>query len=219
MNDAPQSSVSEPEGRPGGRPGGFNDAGRRQQDERRRRRRTRRAAAVSLFLLIALSLAWFFESQATTTVIFVRYAEPAPGENPELAEAGWQRAGELVRVLADVDVVAGVNAIFATRYRPTQDTAEPLARQLGLPVQVVDAGDTEGLVKRILTDHKGEIALVVTNEIALPVLIRKLQGSKRVPPMEAGEHDNLYIVSIPWYGKVKTLRLRYGEPWLPTDGS
>jgi hypothetical protein len=31
-----------------------------------------------------------------------------------------------------------------------------------------------------------------------------------VPPMVDGEYDNIYIVSIPWYGKVKTLRLHYG---------
>ena len=33
--------------------------------------------------------------------------------------------------------------------------------------------------------------------------------------MGENEFDNLYIVSIPWYGKVKTLRLRYGAPYLP----
>jgi hypothetical protein len=55
--------------------------------------------------------------------------------------------------------------------------------------------------------------LVVTHTEPLPVLIRELHGSKKVPPMAADEHDNIYIVSIPWYGKVKTLRLRYGAPY------
>jgi len=189
------------------------DPARRQVDERRRRRRRRRAAAATVFLLVSLGLAWFFESQATTTVIFVRYAEQEAGPNPGITPAGWRRAEELVRVLGDVDVIAGVDAIFATRFRRTQETAEPLARHLDLPVQIVDAEDVDGLVERILLDHKGQIVLVVTNEVAMPQLIRNFKGSKRVPLIAPAEHDNLYIVSIPWYGKVKTLRLRYGEPF------
>lgn len=200
---------------PGQRAGTGPDPGRRRELERRRRRRTRRAAAVSLFLLVALSLAWFFESQATTTVIFVRYAEPGPGPDPGLSAAGQRRAQELVRILADVDVVASVDGIFATRTRRTQETAEPIATRLGLPVQVVDSDEVDALVERILDEFKGRIVLVVTNEVALPQLIRRMKGSKRVPAMAPTEHDNLYIVSIPWYGKVKTLRLRYGEPFSP----
>jgi broad specificity phosphatase PhoE len=188
-------------------------------DERRRRRRLRRQAAVLLFLLLAFGLAWFFESQATTTVIIVRHADRAleEGENSGLSAAGKARAEELVRVLGDVDVVAGVDAIFATQYRYTQETAEPLATFLRLAVQVVDLTDTDGLLQRILTDYKGKVVLVITHTEPLPVLIRKLHGSKKVPPIAAGEYDNIYIVSIPWYGKVKTLRLRYGDPYVAAD--
>jgi broad specificity phosphatase PhoE len=187
-------------------------------DERRRkRRRLRRQAAVLIFLMLAYGLAWFFESQATTTVIFVRYADRAAddGNNPGLSPAGQARAEELSRILSEVDVVAGVDAIFATQYRYTQETADPLARRLRLAVQVVDVTDVKGLLKRILRDYKGKVVLVVTHTEPLPVLIRNLHGSKKVPPVADDEYDNLYIVSIPWYGKVKTLRLRYGVPYAP----
>jgi broad specificity phosphatase PhoE len=186
-------------------------------ERRRRRRRLRRQAAVLIFLMMAFGLAWFFESQATTTVIFARYAERdvAGGDNAGLSPAGVARAGELARVLGDVDVVAGVDAIFATQYRYTQETAEPLARRLRLPVQVVDVNDVAGLLEKILTEYKGKVVLVVTHTEPLPVLIRELHGSKKVPAMAAEEHDDLYIVSIPWYGKVKTLRLKYGTPYAP----
>jgi broad specificity phosphatase PhoE len=187
-------------------------------DERRRkRRRLRRQAAVLVFLMLAFGLAWFFESQATTTVIVVRYADRAAdgGENPGLSPAGQARAEELARVLGQADVVAGVDAIFATQYRDTQETADPLARRLRLPVQVVDVTDLRGLLKRILRDYKGKVVLVVTHTEPLPALIRKLHGSKKVPPMAEAEYDNIYVVSIPWYGKVKTLRLKYGAPYVP----
>jgi hypothetical protein len=40
-------------------------------------------------------------------------------------------------------------------------------------------------------------------------------ASKRVPEIAEDEYDNIYIVSIPWFGKTKTIRLRYGEPYIP----
>ncbi|KAA0206928.1 MAG: hypothetical protein EDM71_08390 [Proteobacteria bacterium] len=187
-------------------------------DQRRsKRRRLRRQAAVLIFLMVAFGLAWFFESQATTTVIFTRYADidRSQGDNPGLSPAGQARAQELARVLGDVDVVAGVDAIFANQYRSTQETAEPLARRLHLQVQVVDVKDISGLLEHILKDWKGKVVLVITHTEPLPVLIQELHGSKKLPPMAADEYDNLYVVSIPWYGKVKTLRLKYGAPYLP----
>jgi hypothetical protein len=68
----------------------------------------------------------------------------------------------------------------------------------------------KALARKILKDYKGDIVLVIAEPAVIPVLIPKFQGSKRVPAMADGEYDNLYIVSIPWYGKVKTLRLHYG---------
>jgi len=183
-------------------------------DNRRKRRRRRRIIASAIFLTLALSLAWVFESQSTTTVVFVRYAEILDqGENPGLNPAGQQRARELARVVGTIDIVGGVDAIFATQYRSTQETAEPLAEIMQIPVQVVDSNNVRGLAQMILKEYKGKIVLVITDEEALPRLIRKFHGSKRLAPITEYEHDNLYLVSIPWYGKVKTLQLKYGVPY------
>ena len=65
--------------------------------DRRRRRRRRRLQVLLIYTAIAIGLAWFFESQATTTIIFVRHAEKSlvPPEDPGLSDAGRQRAAEL----------------------------------------------------------------------------------------------------------------------------
>jgi broad specificity phosphatase PhoE len=184
-------------------------------DNRRKRRRRRRIIASAIFLALALSLAWVFESQSTTTVVFARYAEilDQGEENPGLSPAGQQRSRELARIVGMIDVVSGIDAIFATQYRSTQETAEPLAEEMQIPVQVVDSNNVRGLVQMILKEYKGKIVLVITDEEALPRLIRKFHGSKRLAPITEHEHDNLYLVSIPWYGKVKTLQLKYGVPY------
>lgn len=168
-------------------------------------------------MVLALGLAFFFESQATTTVIFVRHADLAAGigEDPGLSATGAIRAEELSRVLGDVDVVQGLDAILVAANRAARETAGPLARRVNLPVQDVDTADTDGLAKRILRDYKGKIVLVVAEPSIIPALIPEFQGSKKVPPLAEDEYDNLYVVSIPWYGKVKTLRLRYGARYVP----
>lgn len=187
--------------------------------DRRRRRRRLRIQVILIYSAIAVGLAWFFESQATTTVIFVRHAEKAslPADNPGLSEAGKQRAAELARQLVDADVVAGVDAIYSTSYRRTEETVEPVATALDLPINAYDASNTETIIDEIVKKHKGEIILVVGHSNTVPALIGNMGASKKVPEIAEDEYDNIYIVSIPWFGKTKTIRLRYGAPYVPAE--
>ena len=187
------------------------------EDQRRRRRRRRRIQVIIIYTLIAVGLAWFFESQATTTVIFVRHAEKAemPEGDPGLSPAGQRRVVELTRQLKDADVVAGIDVIYSTPYRRTEETARPIADALGLPINSYDAADTEAIMEHILREHKGKIILVVGHSNTVPRLMYDMGASKKVPEIAEDEYDNIYIVSVPWFGKTKTIRLRYGEPYLP----
>lgn len=184
--------------------------------ERRRKRRRRRVQIIVIYTAIAVGLAWFFESQATTTVIFVRHAEKAesPADDPGLSPAGRRRVAELTRQLVDADVVAGVDAVYATPFRRSVETAAPLANRLGVEMESYDPDDNEAVLERILKDHKGKIILVVGHSNTVPTLIADLGASKKVPPIAEAEYDNIYVVSIPWFGKTKTIRLRYGAPYL-----
>ena len=187
--------------------------------DRKRRRRRRRIQVIIIYTAIAIGLAWFFESQATTTMIFVRHAEKAatPADDPGLSPAGERRAAELARQLVDADVIQGVDAIYSTPFKRTKQTAQAVADALDLPVNIYDVADTEPVLESILKKHKGKIILVVAHSNTLPVLIANLGASKRVPPIAEDEYDNIYIISIPWFGKTKTIRLRYGEPYVPDE--
>lgn len=185
----------------------------------RRRRRRRRIQALIIYTGIAIGLAWFFESQATTTIIFVRHAEKElnAGDDPGLSDAGRRRVAELTRQLMDADVVAGIDAIYATDFRRTRETVQPLADALHLSINLYDAADRETVLETILKNHKGKIILVVGHSDTIPELIANLGASKNVPPIDAMEYDNIYIISIPWFGKTKTIRLRFGEPYRPGE--
>ncbi len=187
-----------------------------EKEARRQRRKRRRIQIIVLYTAIAIGLAWFFESQATTTIIFVRHAEKelSQGKDPSLSEAGQRRVAELTRQLVDADVVAGIDAIYSTPFKRTQETVRPLAEALNLPINNYEATDTEDVLATILKKHKGKIILVAGHSNTVPVLIANLGASKKVPAINENEYDNIYVISIPWFGKTKTIRLRYGEPYV-----
>lgn len=186
------------------------------EQDRRRARRKRLTQIFVIYTAIAIGLAWFFESQATTTIIFVRHAEQTSHDeaDPSLSEAGKRRVAELTRQLEFADVVQGIDAIYSTDLKRSTETAQPLAERLNLPINIYDGSDTETVLEEILKAHKGKVILVVGHSNTVPELIANLGASKNVPPIERDEFDNIYIISIPWFGKTKTIRLRYGDPYV-----
>ena len=77
-------------------------------------------------------------------------------------------------------------------------------------MNLIDATDVEGLINAIMDEHKGKIILIVTHPDTLPKLVVELQGSKKIEPMNLIENNKIFIVSVPWFGKVKTLQIKYG---------
>jgi broad specificity phosphatase PhoE len=145
--------------------------------------------------------------ESPVTVVLVRHAEKAaePADDPPLTEAGRQRAALLARMAS----ASGAQAVYATQFLRTQQTVEPLAAQLGIPVQRRDASDTGGLVAQIFAENRGQVVVVAGHSDTVPMLVEKLSG-KPVPPIAETEYDNLYVVTSTSAGSGSTLRLRYG---------
>ena len=98
---------------------------------------------------------------------------------PATRRAAWPTSSR------SIDVVAGVNAIYASDKRRTQETAAPLAKRLNMPVEIADHHDIEGFMDRVLDDHDGDIVLIVSHSDTIAPLIDELHGSKRLPPFGA----------------------------------
>ncbi len=161
------------------------------------------------FLMAALVISWFLNSQSTTTIILVRHAEKLidNGDDPALSQEGKLRAYTLAHVAGKT----GVAAIYASQFKRTQATARPLAEQLGLEVQTVDAGDADLLYSDVMARHRGEVVLIVGHSNTIPELVQ-LFGDDEIPEISEDEYANLYVVTIPWFGKRRILRLAFGEP-------
>ncbi len=142
-----------------------------------------------------------------TVVIVVRHAEKsaAPSDDPPLSDAGRKRADALSRALSK----AGVKAIFATQYQRTQQTVEPTAQALQIPVTKVDAANTPALVAQVLEKHRGQVVLIAGHSNTIPEIIAALGGGP-IPAIAETDFDNLFIVSIPVTGPARLLHLKYG---------
>jgi broad specificity phosphatase PhoE len=160
-----------------------------------------------LFLLL---LAPVSGAAADTVVYVVRHAEKVTdGPDPALSAAGLARAATLAERLAD----AGLHAIHSTDYRRTRDTAEPLARRVGLAVRLYDPERPEALAAAIA--RAGGRHLVVGHSNTVPELVERLGGDGGAPIDEANEYDRLYVVIRPDDGPVRTVLHRYGARFSP----
>ena len=156
-------------------------------------------------------------SRPVTTVILVRHAEKKIEPNnpdPDLAPEGVERAQEIARVFAD----AGLNAIYATQYKRTQQTVKPLSDRTSVPVTLLDSNQTDQLLRRIQTTYRGQTVFIAGHNNTVPAMVSELSG-ETVPVISESEYDNLYIVTIYRFGKAKVVRLKYGRASIPGVGT
>ena len=143
-----------------------------------------------------------------TTVIIVRHAEKIiDPNNPDvdLSPAGQARAQELAREFGD----SGVNAVYATQYKRTQETVKPLADKLGLPVNVINSKSTSDLLAQIRSRNSGQTVFIAGHNNTVPEIIAALGGPK-YPTIPETEYDNLFIVTVYRTGQAKVVKIKYG---------
>ncbi|MGH8208671.1 MAG: phosphoglycerate mutase family protein [Steroidobacteraceae bacterium] len=164
-----------------------------------------------LAILCALGLAFaIYRSALTTVVVLVRPAENEAStiDDPPLSPDGEQRAQMLAQMLGETTGVGRLDAIYVSDSRRAQQTIGPLADRLGKRPVIVPSGDIGAMASRITRGHDGGTVLFVGNGSNVRQLVHELSGIE-VGPYSDSEHDTLYVVSIPTYGRASVLRLKY----------
>jgi len=190
-----------------------------EQSEFRTRLRTIGVFSMLLAVFGAVGVFAYFAtfSRPVTTVILVRHAEKnnePDNPNPNLSPAGHERAQELARLLSN----AGVTAIYASQYVRTQQTVQPTANQMRLPVVQIDARNTDELVQQISTKNRGGVVLIAGHNNTVPAAIAALGGGS-FPVIPENEFDNMFIVTIYRFGKAKVVKLKYGKACASSGGT
>jgi phosphohistidine phosphatase SixA len=169
---------------------------------------------VVVFVALLAVAAWLFDARATTVVMVVRHAETeaSTDADPGLSIYGRERAARLATLLSQARPVRGVDAIFTSELRRTQQTATPLSEALALPVNVVPSATWVKLPSKILSEHGGEYVLVTGSSNTVPQLVTALSGEEVT--LREDEYDALFIVFVPqpavrWISKPRVVRIRY----------
>jgi broad specificity phosphatase PhoE len=178
-------------------------------------RSTLKTALVFLMLFAILGAVVVFAYFGTfrrpiTTVILVRHAEKIiDPNNPDvdLSETGQVRAREIARMFGDT----GINAIYATQYRRTQQTVKPLSDKTGVPVTIVNSKNTSDLLAQIRAQHSGQTIFIAGHNNTVPEIVAAL-GGPQYPTIPENEYDNLYLVTVYRTGKAKVVKMKYGAP-------
>lgn len=162
---------------------------------------------VIIFLVLVtsqfrLSLA---EGGMGTTVIVVRHAEKVDQSgDPDLSPEGKKRAEKLSQIIGQ----SKIEALFATQFKRTQQTLQPLAAKTNKKIQVISAYETAKLVHKILRSYTGENVVVASHSDRVTEIIEAL-GGKGIGYIPESEYDNLYIVTIIGDLSAKVIGLKY----------
>lgn len=150
----------------------------------------------SLLITSAFMLTCAASVAAQQAVFVVRHAEradPAAGgrpmmaSDPDLSDGGRARAQSLASALKD----AGITAIFVTEFKRTQQTADPIAKALGIQPTIVTSKDAAGLAEKV-NAATGNV-LVVGHSNTVPDLIGRL-GVETPVKLTDADYDNLFVV-------------------------
>ena len=148
-------------------------------------------------------------SRPVTTILLVRHAEKniePNNQDPDLSPEGFERAQEIARVFGEADI----NAIYATQYKRTQETVKPLSDRTGVAVKLLQANQTDELVKQLQTTNRAQTVFIAGHNNTVPAIVSTLSGDT-YPTIPESEFDNLYIVTIYRFGKAKVVKLKYGK--------
>jgi broad specificity phosphatase PhoE len=150
----------------------------------------RRVAVLSLALAFLHVSSRAAEPPAPAGVVYlVRHAEKENGDDPALTAAGRARAEALAARLEG----RGIERVLATDTRRARETAAPVAKRLGLSVDLYDPGKLPELAAEVR--RAGRSVLVVGHSNTTPALVLAL-GGEPGPPIAEDEYDRLYRVEL-----------------------
>jgi broad specificity phosphatase PhoE len=138
-------------------------------------------------------------------VIVVRHAEQeTDSDDPGLTSIGQERAARLKDLVAE----SGVTAVYASQFRRTQATVQPMAEALKLEIGVVDAREPRLLVEEIRSGHAGGVVVVAGHSNTVPAIVAAL-GAREPEEISETDYGNLFIVTVSAPESASVVKLRF----------
>ncbi len=152
-----------------------------------------------------------FAGQENAIRIFlVRHAEKGFGYDPTLTFKGVRRANLLASMFQGMPL----DAVYATKFKRTQETAQAVAREKGLELELYETNELTTFSLRLRRKYRGKSVLVVGHSDTTPELINRLVNRGVLERIDERDYSNFYIVAISEQGEKEVLQLKYGEIWV-----
>lgn len=136
-----------------------------------------------------------------TTIYLIRHAEKADtSADTHLSEAGKERATRWMEYL----VANRIDAIYATPYKRTRETAQPLAD--ALKMKVIEYSPREMDLAAIIKKHENGAVVIVGHSNTIPGYVNRLTGKNDLSDIPEDEFGRLYIVNVE-NGKVVDVKI------------
>mgnify|MGYP001825374547 CR=1 FL=1 len=155
-----------------------------------------------MVFLVALAAA--HTSSAQDAVYVIRHAEKElSGDDPAITEEGKARASAWAEMLAHV----GLDVVFTSDAKRTQQTGAIIAERLGLSLNSVNRADTAGLIDALSFDHEADTVLVVGHAETIPGILENL-GTFEDIDISQTDFANLFILFQPGVDEPRLVRMR-----------
>ena len=156
-------------------------------------------AVFTTFAFIALLLP--FQANGQEVIFVARHVDPQKllrmdspiRDDTPLSKSGRRQAKALTERLKD----AGISVIYTSKAARTIQTAEPLAKLLGLRINSISRRDIDGLIRRLREKHRRDRVLVVGHWTTVPGILRRLGYPKKVKIARSVRNDLFVVVPKP----------------------
>jgi broad specificity phosphatase PhoE len=147
-----------------------------------------------ILLLVVLVSLISCSQEETTRYYLIRHAEKdrtdTTNRNPNLTEKGEERAKKWANYFKDINL----DAVYATNFLRTMQTATPTAESKKLEIQNYDPEKMYDAVFKSAT--KGKTIFIVGHSNTTPVFVNKIIGENKYENMDDKDNASLYIVTI-----------------------
>ena len=157
------------------------------------------------YLLVLISITC--HSQELTTIILVRHSEKVKdgSKNPPLNKAGAERSTNLAALFTKQDI----SALYATPFKRTQETLQPIADQKELEIQSYEPFANEDWLKELIKKHKGGTIIISGHSNTIPNLSNVLLGDKKFTQFDESDYSNLIVIVANEVGKGKLIHINF----------
>ncbi len=162
-----------------------------------------RLLLVAFLIVLTLPLATLAQDKL---IILVRHGEKAVLESednpdPELSEAGKQRAERLVKTVGKYRP----GAFYSTNFRRTRDTITPFAEKRHKEIKIYDAKDPQKLIDEIMASRTKRF-VVAGHSNTIPGLANLLGNKELFKNLNETEFGAIWLIRIE-DGKVKNIKI------------